>query len=270
MRIIISFYRLLNILSLDVAVGSIVSAYFLARVFDTALSWYALVCLGLSVWLIYTADHLVDARLLKGAASTTRHKFHQTHFRSVLMVVLVVASLIVFTLFHIEHLLIVSGLKLSVLVIVYFLIQRTFGVLKELFGAVLYSIGVMLPVISLSERGIYLMFTLPAILYFNTVLINIILFSWFDREKDLSDNHPSLVTIVSEKATLNLLYILFLIQASLLVYGYVGGSPSISVFALMFIGLLVILIRADWFNYMDRYRLAGDAIFFIPLLQLIS
>lgn len=270
MRNDIDYYRLLNVLSLDVAVGSIISAAFLAKIFDTPISLYALLCLGLTVWLIYTADHLLDAKSLAVKASSLRHEFHQKHFRIISMTALFITGIIICLLFYIEQPLLLGGIYLSVFVIFYFLIQRKFGILKEWLGTILYGSGVMLPVLSYSENPFQVLLTLPSILFFNTVLINILMFSLFDREKDLADKYLSFVTMVGKRAAANLLNSLLLIQVGLLVYGYSMSSGSTNVFMMMFFALLIIYIKAKWFKVEDRYRLAGDAVFFIPIISLIQ
>src|SRR5689334_7150262 len=88
MTVLVKFYRLLNILSVDVALGAVCCAAWFATLFEVTLRPHAFVVLGLTVWIIYTADHLLDAKRTEGVASTKRHRFHQQHF-SFLVVVLI-------------------------------------------------------------------------------------------------------------------------------------------------------------------------------------
>ena len=60
------FYRFLNLISMDVAAGAMVCAAFFAPIFKMELRTDTLVSLGISVWIIYSADHLLDAyKLMK-------------------------------------------------------------------------------------------------------------------------------------------------------------------------------------------------------------
>ena len=93
MNKIISVYRLLNILSIDVAAGAVICALFFARLFEVQIKPYGLISLGLTVWIIYTADHLLDGIKTHHRAATKRHQFHQYHFK-VLCVVMIVAIII--------------------------------------------------------------------------------------------------------------------------------------------------------------------------------
>ena|SRR5688572_29933788 len=82
MRAGFQFYQYVNILSLDVAAGAVISALFFAQIFNVQIKPYGLLALGLTVWIIYTADHLRDAKKIKHRASTQRHRFHQQYFCS--------------------------------------------------------------------------------------------------------------------------------------------------------------------------------------------
>jgi 4-hydroxybenzoate polyprenyltransferase len=262
---------MLNILSLDVAFGAAISSYFFSRVFSVALDVPTLICLGLTVWLIYTTDHLTDAKSIKHRASTLRHQFHQRHFKVIAAIVFIVLALIIALLFFVPSSIIFWGLCLSALVFIYLIIQRKLGAIKEVLGAILYTIGVMIPIIALSDQSLYSLTSIPSILFFNTALINLILFSWFDVENDLADKQPSLATIIGHNATVGLLTILFAIQFSLLVYAYLADyySNAIAVFTLMFVILFAVFLKAGWFAAADKYRLTGDAVFLIPLLHVL-
>src|SRR6187431_1308602 len=82
-------YRFINLLSIDVALGAVCSALFFARLLSVRILPFGLITLGLSVWIIYSVDHLLDARKLKSKASTMRHRFHQEHSRSITIMVLI-------------------------------------------------------------------------------------------------------------------------------------------------------------------------------------
>ena len=261
MQYAVKFYRLVNILSLDVAFGATASSYFLSQIFHVAVNLPTLLCLGLTVWLIYTADHLMDAKLIKQCASTWRHRFHQQHFK-VMIYLLAIASFIVFGLLFLIHASVFKwGIYLSVLVFIYFLIQRKLGLFKEIVGAVLYSIGVMIPVIAMSNRSIGTFVSIPAFL---------ILFSWFDIENDRADGQSSIATILGNSATGKLLGFLCFIQLGLLLYAFSMGiyGSYLLVFAMMLIILFSLFIKSDWSSIKDKYRILGDAVFLIPLLHL--
>src|SRR5882724_5927551 len=137
-------YRLLNILSLDVAAGAIVSALFFAKIFQVVILPYGMISLGLTVWIIYTADHLIDAREIKQPASTERHRFHQRYFKPLFILLIIAGGIDATQLFFIRKTVFFEGLGLAFLIVVYFLLQRHLRFLKEIIGAVLYTGGVVL------------------------------------------------------------------------------------------------------------------------------
>ena len=65
MRAGLRFYQYINILSLDIAAGAVISAVFFAQIFNVQIKPYGLLALGLTVWIIYTVDHLRDAKKIK-------------------------------------------------------------------------------------------------------------------------------------------------------------------------------------------------------------
>jgi hypothetical protein len=71
----------MNILSLDVVAGAVAGALFFGEILQVQLSFSVLTALGLTVWIIYTLDHLRDAKQILNVASTDRHRFHQEHFK---------------------------------------------------------------------------------------------------------------------------------------------------------------------------------------------
>ncbi|MEM6805500.1 MAG: prenyltransferase, partial [Bacteroidota bacterium] len=76
-------FHLGRILSLDVVGGALASTYMAVIYLGVKMPhifWFAL---ALSVWVIYTADHLLDAYRLKEKAHTERHLFHHYHFQSI-------------------------------------------------------------------------------------------------------------------------------------------------------------------------------------------
>lgn len=272
MQRIISYYRYLNLLSLDVALGATISAIFLARVFNIDVRFHGLLCLGLTVWLIYTLDHLVDASKLKHEASTERHRFHQQNFKAILILALIIFLSIIPLLFFVYARVLSMGVVLATMVVIYFFVQRRLGFLKELLGAVLYSVGVMLPVIALSELAFNSLIAIPSVMFFNTALINLVLFSWFDRDKDKSDDQPSLVTTVGDGISKVILWLLFSMHVGMIVYAFYSGVALsiLLIFFVMYLVLFLVFIYANWFSQNDRYRLMGDAVFLFPIFYMVS
>ena len=73
---VFNILRMFNMLSIDVAIGALFSGYFVKIILPFQIHWSYWCILPLSVWIVYTADHLVDALRLKKKSHTKRHLFH--------------------------------------------------------------------------------------------------------------------------------------------------------------------------------------------------
>ena len=266
---LIRYYRTLNILSIDIALGAVVSALFLGKALQVHLDAVPLLCLGITVWIIYTADHLLDAKLISGVASTSRHRFHQQNFRAVFLALVLAIVINSIMLFFVGQKILVYGGILTLLICLYLTFQRHLSFLKEGVGALLYSAGVLLPTVTHAVKfaSIYLWALIA--MFFLTAFLNLILFSWFDLEYDQMDNHSSLVVQFGRRSITVFLYFLFALQLSIaiLMTGTFGSLtlPFAIVIAMNFL-LFLIFKKSQALAAEDRYRMAGDAIFLFPIL----
>lgn len=262
-------YQFINILSLDVVAGAVICSIFFARVLKADVLPDTVLTLGLTVWVIYTIDHLRDAMLIPAPAATDRHRFHQEHFRAIL-VVLVMAMIAGFImLLFIPSAVLRYGVALAGVVLVYLILQRYLKFLKEFFVACLYTMGVLLPSIAILHGDVYPFHLILVAKFFITALMNLLLFSLFDYTQDRKQQQHSFVTWFGASSTRTGILFLGL-------FNIVSGIWLWSVdwrVALIFISmnamLLAILLLQRHFMSHNYYRMLGDAIFFIPLFYLL-
>lgn len=268
MQRLIAIYRYCNLLSLDVAIGAVCTALFFADVLHVNLLPYGLISLGLSVWIIYTTDHLLDAWKTKSEAATARHKFHQKHFKLlfVFLSLAIVSESIV--LLFIRKPVFIAGVAVVSFVGIYFLINPYLKFIKELFIAVLYTIGVLLPSIALTPLSVADWPWLLIICFFLTALINLILFSWFDYENDRRDKASSFATIVGRDVCGVVISSLFAIAVMLCCVVFLSDQRVLMIL-LMNVFLLVTFVCDGYFSTSDRFRLAGDSVFYLPLFYFL-
>jgi hypothetical protein len=244
---------------------------FFAGIFDVVILPYGMISLGLTVWIIYTADHLLDARKIKHPASTERHRFHQRYFKKLFVLLVVAFVLDVTQLFFIRATVFVEGLGLAFLIALYFLLQRHLKFLKELTGALLYTGGVLLIPLSVKNTSLNSTQVILITQFIITALINLLLFSWFGRSQDEQDNHSSFATTMGWDATKNFLMLLFFLQGGLTFIQLMSeNAMAVVVLVLMNALLLLIFIFRKYFQESDRYRLLGDAVFFVPLIYVFD
>lgn len=257
-------YRTFNLLSLDVALGAIISALYFSKLLIIKPGVYSIITLGLTVWTIYTADRLLDVRNAKGPATTDRHKFHQRYqsklWFSIVLVVLIIAAL----LFMLPTAVFMGGILLAVMTGLYLFLHNKLLV-KEFVIAILYTIGILLPSWSLHNSSLssesYLLITQ----FFIVALINLLLFSWFDYESDKSSGSGSFVTAYGKKLTNQVIWSLNI--CSIGITGWIlfhFHTSSTLVFLFMTLILAIISLFPAYFSVNSRYRFLGDAVFFLP------
>jgi L-asparagine transporter-like permease len=268
MKSTLSPYKLINVLSLDVAGGAVSCAAFFADVFDVSILPQGLIALGLAVWIIYTLDHLLDARRLQQRASTIRHQFHYTHFKTLSVVVVIVFCVELILIFFLREQIFRRGILLSLMVIVYISISHWLKYAKEIAGALLYSCGVLLPALSLKDQ-LFGFRTLTVVAPFVLiVLTNLILFSWMDYEQDKRDGQPSIITLLGKKMGSFVLLFLFFCIAIVLLFSFRSLPRDVFfIYSFMTSVLLYIFLKPHLFNSNDRFRHVGDGIFLLPLIH---
>lgn len=272
MQKLVKFYRLLNTLSIDVAVGAVCCAAWFAILFNVILRPFALISLGLTVWIIYTVDHLLDAQKVKTPASTVRHRFHQKNF-SFLLIMLVIAVITnLFFIFFIRKEVFQWGVVLSCTMIVYFLVERHLQYIKEFIISLLFSCGVLLPSLSLTSKPPDVSLMLLITQFILTAFLNLLLFSLFDHYKDNQDRRKSIVTLIGEQRTKQILIFIFacnfLLMLGATLYSPLALERTVIIFCMNTI-LLFVFIRSQWFGKEDRFRLVGDSIFLLPILYVL-
>jgi hypothetical protein len=262
-------YQYVNILSLDVVAGSVICSLFFARIFNTEISLPALMVLALTVWVIYTVDHLRDARSISKTASTDRHRFHQKHFRPVLGVLVVVAAADFILLWFVPSQILLAGVVLWCLVFIYLLFQRYLKFFKEFVIACLYTAGILLPSMAMGAGEFHPLYSLLIIKFLITALTNLLLFSFFDHRMDQDHEQESFVTWFGPASTRYGILFLGLLN---IVSGIWLWNAHQDV-ALIFMGMNAILLTILLFQKRlmgnNHYRILGDAVFFIPLFYLL-
>jgi hypothetical protein len=270
MREVLKFYRLLNLLSLDVAAGAVIGSLFFAKIFWTVPSFSSLISLGLTVWIIYTADRLLDIRKLTVEAASERHRFHQRHQKKLIYWLLVVSTIDFVFIFFLPANIIRYGMLLALAVAIYMVFRNRIYILKEFLIAVLYTAGVILPAWPSNQMTSEQY--LSILLFFQIAVINLIVFSWCEKENDLKDKQISLATLLDERMIRFILTSLFLIAFSIGSYMFI--LPVYYMIPLVLIAmtttLFLIYLRKDFFAQNDQYRLLGDAVFILPLVYVLT
>jgi hypothetical protein len=265
----VRYYHYLNLLSIDVALGAVVSAAFFGRILHVPILPQGFVLLGIVVWLIYTADHLLDAWSMKEAAISKRHRFHQKHFMAITLSALVAGGIALVLIFMIRVQLITTGIIFGAFVVIYLLINRWLKYFKELAGSLLYTGGVLLPAWSVHVQPLSGMQSLLIGVFTLIVLTNMLIFARFSMKEDEVNQQKSLATILGVRAMNTLITIVIAICSLLIVYTALTGISIDLLVLLVMEACLVVVFGLKYFRENDRYRIYGDAIFLLPIVLFI-
>ena len=260
-------------LSLDITAGAVINSLFIARVFGVNLSIPVLMGLAIAIWLIYTVDHLMDARKTKGKADNPRHAFHQKH--QILLMIMAglafVAGLI--NTFYLPVRTVCFGGVLAGLSGVYFLYLQKPKCAKgkALFAAFVYTAGVVAGPGSLVS-GLELGQLFPVLQIMLLAYANLLLISLYEIAMDKRDQKVSAATDKGEKRVSRQVWWLT-IMVCLLAAAACTVQPqqllNQGLMALMATVLIALLKFKRYFRPCQLYRVLADGIFFLPLMVIV-
>jgi len=268
---------LIRALSLDIVAGACICSLFFADIMGIELTWAAVGCLGMAVWLIYTMDHLLDGFRV-GDGGAFRHVFHKRYRGQIFAFWVAVTFAGLMLSFQLPILTLKSGLVLALLVMVYFMLVYQFGARhlyhKELFGAFIYTTGVFLPAMTVSPEPWSPVALVLLLEFFLLVFINLLLFARMDVLYDKIQSFGSLPGSLGPRRLNLSLQFLFIILGMLIVFGFLGwnSDPVLAsgqfIMGVMWSGLvwLHLIIRTRPARL--QFQLLGDSIFIIPLMLL--
>jgi len=274
-------YRYLHFLSFDIVLGALASSCFAAGLFGTDPGWGWWITLALTVWLLYTGDHMLDAWRHRKKVEREMHYFLLKNRRMVIYslgVVAVVDAMLILNL--LDKLLFKYALILAVLVLLFYAMRHIFRknrflfVPGELFILLLYMAGTWLGPLALAEGGFETGQGLIALIFAGVLLMNLGVISLYDLKLDSRMGISSLAQILGKKHTKNLLtgsglgiYLVSLLQFM------VFDVDRYSQFALILCGMATILLLVVYlperFRKNDLYRWTADAVLYMGFLTLL-
>lgn len=253
-------YRTAQILSIDIAIGAVILLRFFCAYFDVSPGWEVYVLLGGTVWLIYTADHLRDAE--KSVKSKReRYLFHRRNRKMLIAVVILALLFLLSLILFIPRVIFFGGFVLSILVFVYLLVQHRLSrfLSKEFYVAMVYSCGILMVPFLLSQSYRWDILILLILLTF----VNLVLFSWYERDDDSNDGFHSIAT---ELDSAQLDRVVLLLTTAGLSISLLFFSTVTLYFTVGFIIYAFMAIYPEWFRMKHRYRAIGDGVFLMPIL----
>lgn len=264
------FYRKISWLSLDIIVGANLFLAFLGKYYQVNISLNIFIALSVAIWLIYTIDHLVDA--LIGKRLTPRRTFHQKHSNLLILLsgIVLIVGLVNMTFLPIE--IIKAGSILGSICILYLMAVYFFRKLwfKEILVAIGYSVGLFLAPIVLIGQVQWIDMILVLQLC-GLALANLLIFSHFEREGDRAEGFGSMALKIQNDIRVIIITLLLLIILSNVMLALYLPSSQFNIqviYLLMATILLFINTFPSFFTVEERFRVAGDGIFFLPVFFL--
>jgi hypothetical protein len=279
-NIISRIYRIVRILSLDILAGVYCGYTFARLILDSECPPITPLILCLTVWLIYTLDHLLDARTLKEKSGKPAYRWHYD-MRKILWPILLATGLatLILSLAFLPARILIFGCIMGSFAILYTLVHqglfrsRLTYLFKEGWISIIYTLGIWgVPLLSYGTiPDIPVLLTI--IIYLLLVLINVLIYSFFDYHIDGQESQQTLATVFGRRITshllrlLNLSALLLIMVAYLILVDMAMGKVYIILLSMTAVlGLIIAFPR--FFSKNERYGILADGVFLIPGLLL--
>jgi hypothetical protein len=271
--------KILNYLSLDVALGAMVCHATFTKLPDghhyiDSISTYLL---GVSVFIIYTLDRLLDNKKI-GQIPTQRHLFHKQFEKPLKLAVVLSLLAGLLLLSKISYPTLMLGFSISFITIIYLSIVSKLSIdsilqaYKEPITALVYAAGVWGTAMVQHPHELSLADWMIGLVFLLIAFQNLLLFSTYEQ-KNFPQVH-SLASVWGFERSKNIIRLLFGLVLSIALWNYYGTTSSFqkNIFVIetaMSLVLFVVCNIESFFIKNERYRWIGDAIFFFPILLLI-
>jgi len=277
-----TIYRRIHFLSLDIVAGALASSCIAAGLFDSSPDWAWWLSLAMTVWILYTGDHILDAWKHRKSPQRELHRFIFRNRRNLLWflgVVTVADLLVVFNLLETAYLkfgmVLAGGVLLFYATRHLFRRNRIFFIPGELFLLLLYMAGTWLgPFVSRAEP-VHSTQALVSLMFALVLLMNLGIISLYDIRIDSRLGIVTLARTLGQKATRNLLVgtgiIVYLLAAlQLMVFGMDRLFRFPLFLSAMATLLLMVLLMPSYFRKNDYYRWAADGVLYLGFLALMG
>lgn len=270
-------YQYIRAFSLDVVAGAAISARWVGNYFEVNVPFEAILALSVTVWLIYTLDHLLDARKIEPKKALLRHLLHYKNAPILFAMVVMMTIVLIFTVQYLSTQLFWYGMLLGSFVIAYLFFvhyvrkKPYWG--KEWFIAVVYATGICLPTIAHMQ-------SIPETLYYFWAMffllasVNLLIFNMFEYRADVNFGFSSFATVKGHDYTRRVILLLLALFVILWSVSFIFiKDPNFLDYQAMFIFmgsvLSMVLSKETVLKEEEWYRVIGDIIFVLPVLELL-
>jgi 4-hydroxybenzoate polyprenyltransferase len=266
--------QLIQNLSLHIVAGVCISAIFIGDIFQIEIESPALTVLGVSVWLIYTLDHLIDVND-KEQFLSQRHQFHKDNYNTFIIFLPWISILLLYNIFKLPLITIIAGGILVGLIGVYFFTFKVYSKritsYKEIFIAIGFSTGIFLASIhhyssiNFLTFGFYLQFLLLA--YLNVLIISFVDYN-MDKEEGFSSIGSRKDKEFISKLVSKFFIILFFVSVILIFFSFPSVLPSFTMLLMVFSLFLIFKFGIEKLSA-EQVHFLADAVFLLPVIYFL-
>ena len=250
---------------------------YFAHVLGLTLNFEIAVVLGLTVWIIYTLDHLMDVKKTNSQPNSLRHVFHFENEKALQIAVGITFVLVLTLLISSPNLqfVIVPGLILAAIIVcclgLMYFYGKQIAFMKEFLIATFYVSGIALAPYFLFEKPIPASFYSLVVLYFLVAWVNLLMLSYLDKESDQKDGFDSVINWIGSKKLKKFILGLGSLGIILSLYLLFSQKSYFNIYTSVL--LLMLLIHMVYFldqkNHNVTIRKILEASFFLPFLVLL-
>ncbi|WP_291777528.1 hypothetical protein [Cecembia sp.] len=273
MNLFRNIWQYSNLLSLDVVVGAMAGMLFFSDVLGTSLSIDIYGLLGLAVWAVYTADHLMDARRAKNPAVSERHRYHQKNFNllSIILILVSISGLLYVLIIDSLRFILIPGIALAVCMVIWMGSIQYLGIklawLKEFSTALFYVLGIALaPFFSIYPDGVSNYFYLFLFGYFLIALLNLFILSFIDEKVDMLDGFGSALSILNKSGLERLILVLASIGGFIFFIALFLLPSYFRMHTLILLVLIIFHVKEFYDQDISHIRKKLEASFLLPLV----
>ncbi len=274
--IIIRTLYFIRLFSLDIVAGAIAALVFSASVLgiDLHRSYYTI--MALTVWLIYTTDHLMDGSRTHGKSESEIRNFFYNYKIPIILVFLVILILdFRLIVYRLDEKVVQFGMGVGIATVLYLLMNRYYDgaqkwlFIKELWIAIIYTLAIWGGTVILAGDTLNTTQFMIIASFGLIIFGNVLLYSIFERELDAQENNKSLVRDFGLPVTLNIT--VFALAVSILIalsaYLFMGASLiHILPLILISVTMLMIISFPGHFSKRKMYGIIADLSLLLFLL----
>jgi len=261
-------YHFIRLFSLDIIAGALAAVVYSSSVMGIELPRTYFTVLALTVWLIYTADHLLDGAKTRGKSSSETHNFFYTYKIPIILIFLLV---LIFTfrlsMYRLDEKIIEFGMAPFVAVIIYLLLNRYYGnapkwfFIKEVWISFIYTLaiwgGAVIYAGDIISPAQLLLIGSFGLIIFGNVLI----YSIYERDSDSADDNKSIVRDFGLRVAVNsaVFALTLSVLSGLTAYIFLGAELTHIIPLVLIAALMLLIIRfPEVFSKGNLYGILSD------------